>query len=338
MKNKLTYFISSSSMFGIGFFLLFKNASKDAWISLILGTMLGIIILFIYSKIKECLKDNNLKETLKNSYLGKFYLFIFFLFYLYLITIILILLPMFVNSFYLLYTPKIIVILPFLFLAIYLTYKEKRVLETLSNLLFVISIFTIIIYIFALIKYIDFKAITPILSNNSKGIIKASLIYASITTIPNIITLNFNNYNFKYELKVYLISSLMLFLITLSTILCLGEPLIRIYSFPEYAVLKQIKILDFIENIENLSTFIWYFDMFITLSTLTFNVKEILPHKYKSIYYYLAIFITIILSIFIVGSNYRFIITVFYSYPLVLFIFFLLFITLFFYLKKIRKD
>ena len=69
----------------------------------------------------------------------------------------------------------------------------------------------------------------------------------------------------------------MLFLITLSTILCLGEPLIRIYSFPEYAVLKQIKILDFIENIENLSTFIWYFDICeltpVGLSRVLFQLK-----------------------------------------------------------------
>lgn len=338
MKNKLTYFISSSSMFGIGFFLLFKNAGKDAWISLLLGTLLGIMIIYLYSKIKMYLKNNNLKETLKNTFIGKIYLGIFFVFYLYLITIILILLPMFVNSFYLLYTPKIVVIIPFLLLAIYITYKEKRVLETLSNLLFTISIVVIIIYIVALFKYIDFNNLKPIFSESTWGIMKASLIYASITTIPNIITINFNNNDFKYELKVYLISSFMLFLILLSTIICLGEPLIKIYSFPEYAVLKQIKILDFIENIENLSTFIWYFDMFITLSVLTTNVKEILPQKRNFIYYLLAIFLTIILSIFIIGSNYRYIITVFYTYPFILFGFLFLFILLLLYLKKRRKD
>ena len=335
MKNKLTYFISSSSMFGIGFFLLFKNAGKDAWISLLLGTLLGIMIIYLYSKIKIYLKDNNLKETLKNTFIGKIYLGIFFVFYLYLITIILILLPMFVNSFYLLYTPKIVVIIPFLLLAIYITYKEKRVLETLSNLLFTISIVVIIIYIVALFKYIDFNNLKPIFSESTWGIMKASLIYASITTIPNIITINFNNNDFKYELKIYLSSCLMLFLILFATILCLGEPLIKIYSFPEYAVLKQIKILDFIEN---LSTFIWYFDMFITLSVLTTNVKEILPQKRNFIYYLMAIFLTIILSIFIIGSNYRYIITVFYTYPFILFGFLFLFILLLLYLKKRRKD
>ena len=46
MKNKLTYFIARSSMFGIGFFLIFQNAGKDAWISILLGTLLGIIILY----------------------------------------------------------------------------------------------------------------------------------------------------------------------------------------------------------------------------------------------------------------------------------------------------
>ena len=52
MKNKLSYFISRASMFGIGFFLIFKNAGKDSWISIILGTILGIITIYIYKNIR----------------------------------------------------------------------------------------------------------------------------------------------------------------------------------------------------------------------------------------------------------------------------------------------
>ena len=288
MKNKLTYFISSFSMFGIGFFLLFKYAGKDAWISLILGSL--------------------------------------------------ILLPMFVNSFYLLYTPKIIVVIPFLLLAIYLSSKEKRVLETLSTFTFVISITVIIIYFFLLLKYVNLDYLTPVMSTPRLNIITSALIFASISSIPEIITLNFNNNDFKYELKVYLTSCLFLLGIILFTIICLGEPLIKIYSFPEYAVLKQIKILDFIENIENISTFIWYFNMFITLATLTTNIKEILPKPYHQISYSLSIILTVFLGIVICGSNYRIIITLFYTYPLVLFVFFLIFLLFLIYLKLFKNK
>ena len=100
MKNRLSYFITRSSMFGIGFFLLFKNVGKDAWICILLGSILGVGIIYLYHLIKKYLQKESLKEKLKNTFIGKILLFLLILFYLYIIVIILILLPMFVNSFY----------------------------------------------------------------------------------------------------------------------------------------------------------------------------------------------------------------------------------------------
>ncbi len=337
MKNKLTYFITRSSMFGIGFFLLFKNASKDAWISVLLGTLLGVIILYIYKHLKDFFKNTNMRDLLSKTTFGKIYLVIFTIFYMFLILMILILLPMFVNSFYLLYTPKILVVIPFLLLALYISSKEKRVLESLSSLLCFFSVIIIIIYALFLTKYLEFDHLLPIYSERSFNIIKVALIYASITSIPQIITINYSSNSFKDDLKDYLMGTFFTFLITLFTILSLGDPLIRIYSFPEYAVLKQIKILDFIENIENLSTFIWYFDMFITLSSLTTNLKETLPKKYNPIWYYSLVLLTLYLAVFVIGHNYRLIITLFYAYPAILFGFFLLFVILLIYIKKSQK-
>ncbi len=338
MKNKLTYFISRSAMFGIGFFLIFKNSGKDAWIAILMGTLLGIIVLYIYKYLKDYLQNQNIKDILSKTFIGKIYLFIFLLFYMFLIGIILILLPMFVKSFYLLYTPKILIVIPFILIAMYISFKDKKVLETLSNFLFVLCVASIILYSLLLFKYIDINNLYPVFSTKPISIIKSSLIYASITSIPQIITINYHGNTFKDELKEYLFSSFINLLIVLLIILTLGEPLLKIYSFPEYAVFKQIKILNFIENIENISTFIWYFDMFVTLATLTSNIKSILPYKYNKIYYYGAILITIYLAIYIISNNYRFIITAFYYYPLILFIFFIIFLTLIIYLKISKKK
>ena len=336
MKNKLTYFISRSSMFGIGFFLLFQSTGKDAWISLLLGTLLAILIIFAYKSIKEYFQNKSIRDTLNKTILGKFYILIFILFYLYLATIILILLPMFVNSFYLLYTPKILIVIPFLLLCLYIANKEKSTLEWLSTLLCVMSILIIITYSLFLTKYININNILPIYTTKNLNILKASFTYAAITSIPQIITINYHS-TFKDDIKNYLLGTLTTFLIAFLIIICLGEPLLKIYSFPEYAVLKQIKILKFIENIENLSTFIWYFDLFITLSTIIIDVKEIVPKKYNKLYIYLFLFLIIYLSTFLIGSNYRYIITIFYTYPYILFIFFIIFMSLKLYIKKLKK-
>ena len=337
MKNKLTYFISRTSMFGIGFFLIFQNSGKDAYISIFLGTILGIIILFLYNLIKKNLQENSLTNTLKYTFIGKCYNLIFIIFYLYLIGIILILLPLFVNSFYLLTTPKLAINLPFIILAIYITFKGKETIENLSNFLCIISIVFIIFYAIALTNHIEFTNLFPILSNGSYNIIKCSLIYASITAIPQIITMDYSN-TFKDNLKDYIISSLTLFLIVFFTIITLGEPLLTIYSFPEYTVLRQIKILKFIENIENISAFIWYFDLFIMLSCLTNNLKNSLPKKYNLIYFYILITIITIITSFGIDKNYIYVLKIVYHHPIILFIFFFIFMTLLIYLKFTHKK
>ena len=337
MKNRLTYFLTRASMFGIGYFLMFKNAGKDAWIAIILGTLIGIMILFIYKYIKEFFRQINIREVLSKTTFGKIYLLLFLLFYLYLICVILIILPMFVNSFYLLYTPKLIVVIPFLLLALYITHKEKRVIETLSNLLCVFSVIIILTYVLFLLKYIDFSNLVPVYTVKSTSIIKASLIYASISSIPQLVTINYTYTSFKDDLKNYLLASLTTFIIISCIILTLGEPLIHIYSFPEYALLKQIKILDFIENIENLSTFIWYFDLFIALSSLVTNIKETLPKEYNKVSLFIISLIILLIATKIIGQNYRIIITVFYTYPYVLGIFLFIFISFAIYMKYSKK-
>ena len=337
MNNNLTYFITRSSMFGIGFFLIFQNSGKDSWISVLLGTILGVIVLYIYNLIKKHLNKNKLEEKLKETFIGKIYIFIFIIFYLYLITIIFILLPLFVNSFYLTTTPKIIINIPFLFLAIYITFKGKTILENLSSFLCVFSLIIILFFGISLTGYCDLSNLLPTFTTGTNDIIKCSLIYASITSIPQIITINYRN-DFKTTIKNYLLSSFTIFIIVFFTIIALGEPLLKIYSFPEYTVLRQIKILNFIENIENISAFIWYFDLFIMLSTLTCNLKDSLPKKYNLIYFYTIIISILIYTSFILDKNYISILEIVYLHPLILGIFFIIFITLLFYLKLKNKK
>lgn len=324
MKNKLTYFIARSSMFGIGFFNIFQACGSDAYISVILGTILGVIILYIYNLIK--------KYTIKS----KLYNLIFIIFYIYLITIIFILLPLFVNAFYLTNTPKIIINIPFLILSIYICYKGNNTLEYLSNFLFIFSIVMIIIFALFLTGYSDISNIYPIMSHNIFSIIKASFIYALITSVPQIITINYNN-DFKNTIKDYLISSLSILIIVFFTIIALGEPLLTIYSFPEYTVLRQIEVLNFIENIENISSFIWYFDLFIMLSCLTNNLKDTLPKKHNNIYFYSILTILVFITSFIIDKNYIYVLNIVYMHAIILLIFLLLFIILLIYLV-IKKN
>lgn len=336
MKNKLTYFLSRSSMFGIGFYLIFKETSKDSWISLLLGILIGIIIIYSYNLIKKNINAKDIFDTLKKYKLGKLYILIFIIFNLFLITMTLIILPLFVNSFYLTHTPKLVVNIPFLLLAIYLAFKEKKVLENLSNLLCVFSIIIIFSFAFFLTKYISFNELLPIFTVKTTSILKSALTFGLITSVPAILTLNYS-YDFKTSLLDYLLGAGTLVVILIFTILALGSPLIEIYSFPEYAVLKKINVLNFIENIENISSFIWYFDMFMMLSVNVRNLKDSLPKKFNLLLFYALLTICLIIASLVIGGNYSIILLCVKYYPYILLGFYLLFITLLIYLK-VKKN
>ena len=98
MKNKLSYFVSKASFFGIGYFLLFNTNSKNAYLSIILGTLLGISILYIYNLIRKY-ANSNLQKELKNTFVGNIYNIILIIFYIYLICITILTFTTFINSF-----------------------------------------------------------------------------------------------------------------------------------------------------------------------------------------------------------------------------------------------
>lgn len=331
MNNKLSYFVSKSSMFGIGYFLLLNINNKNAYLSIILGTILGIGIIYLYSLIRNNIKNKNLVKALKSSFIGNIYNILLILFYLYLLCITILIFTTFINSFYLIKTPKLFIIIPFILLSLYLSFKEKRVLTDLSVLMFYFSLLIVFIFSLLLIPYNEFSNIMPILNYNTNNILIGSLIYACITSIPLILTINYDN-NFKNTLKNYLIASLLNLLIILGCTLSLGN-LINIYRFPEYAVLKQIRLLDFIENIENISTFGWYAESFVFISLIIANIKESLPRKYNKFSLPILTLLSVIFASIIIGNNYELLLKLFYLHPVILSIFLFIFISMFIYVK-----
>jgi len=337
MKNKLSYFVSKVGVFGIGYFLLFKDNGKNAYISILLGTLIGICIIYFYDLIRKNLNNKYLTDSLKNTLIGNIYNVILVLFGLYLMCFTLLIITTFINSFYLIKTPRIIILLSFTLLGIYLSFKEEKVMLDLSIPFFYFSILIDIIFSTLLIPYNNFTNLLPIFNYNYLSIIKGSLIYAIITSIPLILTIDYED-NFKNTLKNYLIASLMNTFIVFGIILSLGEPLLNIYRFPEYAVLKQIKILDFIENIENISTFGWYTESFMLVSLIVTNIKKVLPRKHYKYSLSIIVFTSVILSSIFVGSNYEILLKIFYLHPIILGIFFIIFILLYFYLKFKKNN
>lgn len=320
MNNKLSIFISNNLFIGIAYHLLYLNGGQNTYISIILGTLLGILNIYIINKLNNSSNNNIIFKTL------------FVLFNLYIMLLTLTIIPLFVNYFYLVNSPKWLIIIPLLAVSMYTASKGKKVLCKLSNILFIFNIFLIFMTFILLMRYFKLENILPILDTKSINIFKSSFIYSAFSSIPLITSLNYGN-NQKSNYILYILSSLLLLIISLTTTLVLGPDLITTYSFPSYMVLKRINILDFIENIENFLAYIWYFNYIITLSVNNLNIKETINNKV--LYYILIIFIYYI-SIYIFGENYSYCKFIYETFPIISYSF-LFIIIIYIILNKMRK-
>ena len=261
MKNNIiTYFLTNTLFLGGGLSIIFSYAKNDSYISIILGTLLGVIILYL---IHKYVLNKKLTSTLKIFY---------FIYLLIITTILLTIISTFISSYYLPKTNTLISCLPLIFLAIYSS-KNLTKVSYVAIPLFFISVSLIIFKSTILITDIKIDNIYPILNNSICDIFKAAFIYAILSTIPSLLLIN-ENVSYKDSIKYYLLSSLFILITTFILITSLGN-LINTLSYPEYSILRKVRFLKFVENIEAILAITWIFDIFITLSIISYKLKQL---------------------------------------------------------------
>jgi spore germination protein KB len=145
--------------------------------------------------------------------------------------------------------------------------------------------------------------------------------------------------NNKNNIPAYLLSSITLIVKMFLIIAIVGPVLASLYRFPEYVILKEIKILDFIEKIENIVALSWILDHFIYVSMSALFIKELLPKKGKKFIYPFLIITIYLISFQYFGKIYTNELIMYYTIPYFVFIIFVITILiLIIYLKKKRKD
>lgn len=314
-KNSIfIYFLSHFLFLGGGFAKICSLTNKDTCISFILGTLLGIIFIYIISKLSSSKKD---------SYLFKIIYFIYILFN---ILILLVILSNFLSSYFLFYTPSIISCLPFLVLATYLASKNIKGIYYVAFVLIFLSLFIITIKTLLLTSEFDYNNILPILTVSPSKIYISSLFYAFISCSPILIFIN-EDMSFKDNLKYYLLASLTNIIVAITITLILGE-MVDVYSYPEYTILRRIRFFKFIENIENFICINWFFDLFISLSIYIFKLKKLFSFK-NNIIPFLISFILLYIVYSLFSNNFYNTIILYNIFPYICGIFIILFIILY---------
>lgn len=281
-----TYFLTRPLFLGSILAPIISPTKSDAIICFILGNIIGIFFIYLLNKAKL---DN------------KFYKLLKIILYILFIVISTYTIEIFINDFFLLETPKGIIIATSIILCLYASKKDYKVIKYTSVILFILSIFTLGITFISLLNYIKLGSLTPFFTSKITPILKGSLIYASLSTIPHIL-INDDKLPLKKHIKCYLFSSLICSIVGFLELSVLTPEVAKIYRFPEYILLKRIRLFNFIENFENILSTIWYLDYFIFL-TLTF--KNLNKELNNNILFYSIIILTPILTnIFLVNKYY----------------------------------
>lgn len=254
---------------GINDVILLRKSGNEVLLSMLIGTIIGLIPICMYLKINNTLPYLNIYEKntkLFGKVIGNIFNVLLFIFYLFLLVLSLRALVIFINSKYLQNTSFIVLEILVTLTSFLICYKGLETIFRVSQISFIATIIFMIIIESFLFKFVEISNILPLLdkSNYISNIIDGCLFHASTTSLLSILLLTIEknkivsnkNYN-KIIISFYLFGNLTLILVMFFTISCLGYKLSSIFRYPEYVLLKKIAVSNTELHLENLLAFRW---------------------------------------------------------------------------------
>lgn len=330
----LNYFCSRALFLGIGFSLILRFTKQDSIIAYIIGTIISIPFILMINKINKEKNTLSLSDYLTNlGLIGKFIKILYLIFGILLLLESFSFMQLFVSSFILVKTPLFFISLPILLLLFKINSCKNDVIYRVSACLLPISLFLTFLSLIGLISYAEFDVIKPLFVSNKINFLRSVFYYVSLSISPSILLLVTEA---KKNVKSYLLGSLTLICKMFLILAIIGPTLASIYRFPEYIVLKEIKLLNFIEKIENIVALSWIIDIFIYLSMSSLFIKELLPKKKNKLINMILLTIIYFISFIYIGKYYTNEIIIYYTLPIITFIIFILTIP-YLFLKSLKK-
>lgn len=348
--SSIMFLLLFSSCLGIIPYVTIQLVDINAYISTIIGGIIGLIPLFIMLYIFNYEIDSPIYIKTKlifGKILGTIINIILILVYLIIIVTMLFNVSNFIISQYLTNTPLFLVTLT---LGITAFHTVNKGIYTISKISFIYVILTLIFYIIGFIGIFPETSIDNIKPILEFGISKpfcTGIIYTLIFTSPmySILVIpkkeieDYHKTN-KYLVITYLIVAIMVFIVIIVTSTALGKYLIKLYQYPPYIALKKISIFGFIDRIENFLSIQWILSSFIGLTIPIYYVRNSIKDKNNKLITLIIVIIAICLSTWLFKSNTNFNSYLKNTYPYLLIIpliiYFIIFIVIF--IKKRYKK
>lgn len=288
-------------------------AKQDAWIAAIIGTLLGILLVWLFTKIGlwfPNLTFVQMNETLFGKWIGKAFSLLFLFMTLLYSAIILYYSGSFLTTHVMPNTPMAATNI---LMAIILVMAVRLGLETIARsaeiLTGVFFLLFIILVVFIAPK-VKFEHIQPVFEADINSIAESSLILLVVSTV-NAVTLlmvfpasiNQPKSAKKSFFIGNLIGGIIIIIVTSLCIFVLGADLTRRQEYPTYGLAKIINIGNFVNRVESLMAALWiiclYYKMVIYFYASVYGLAQILNLKdYRPLTYPLGM-IVVVLSLII---------------------------------------
>jgi len=314
----MSYFLGRIFFVGFGFSLLRKLVGIDSWIAATLGTILGGGIIYLYSILRQKV-NGNLKDVKANPLIKWSLIIVFFLFNIFVFSQIFFIFQTFASSFFLIKSPIYFISLPVPFIIYRICKKGFSTISKIAEILMPLSILLFLFSFLGLLKYFNIDYFKPVLMTPLPTVLQGTLYFTAYSSSSFFLLLNVPMEKQKLTCK-YFFSSITVVLLCTYIIGVLGPNLIQIYRYPEYMMLKKIKIFNFLEKVENILSLTWLFDLFIAMSIAGNNIKESLPKKKQNVLFF-GILILLYISVLISGIYYQEELLLYHILPIVLGIF-----------------
>lgn len=262
---------------------LAKDAKQDAWIAVLVGVGVGVVLVALYIALGNRYKSMNLaeySEVILGKWLGKTVSMLYFAFFFLLSALVLRNLGDFLNTYQLTKTPIIATHILFLLLVTFAVQLGLETFARASELFFPWAVVLSIVLFFFLSPQIEFKNLQPIMEGGVQPIVRASITIIGSPLLELVVFLMiFPSINRTQGWKTgfflgYLMGAISLFMTTISAILVLGVDITAIQMYPSYEVAKKVNIADTFQRVEAIAAFIWFLTIFIKL-TICFYASAI---------------------------------------------------------------
>ncbi len=309
----LAYFLMRSFFLGIVINNLLITSKQDALLSIILSFVFGLIPLTLFYFISNHHKKFNINDLIDHYFpkiIAYFLKLLLVLLIIFLMIISLWKISDFVSLNYLYKAPAYIIALLFILPIYSLANKRLSTIGRTVIIFFILSTVLSIISSIFLITKINLLNLKPTLEYGISPILKGSLFCANYTLAPlfplliipqNSISNNFKS--FKSLLIAYTIAGLFLFLTIFFIISVLGIDLTLFYEYPEFHVLKLITFGNFIQRLESILSFQWFFDFIVSLSFFMYYIKTSIEQIFKVKKMTNHLILTILIIIIIIITN-----------------------------------